>query len=405
MRNSNQHIAILSFSQISSDARVLRQVQYLSQHYSINVIGFGDLPQFSHINMLSLDPVDLPINLSIYQKLGRRIRSGQFLPYFQLFLGQLLPARFYEAWYWSHPEYRQAYQYLLASRPKFIHANDWTSLPATVHAARKIDAKVVADLHEYAPLEMGGIIWKLFLKPLREFIIRRYIPETIATVTVNNTIADMYKRSFGFSPIVVMNTPMINREISFRQTNPNQIRLIHHGGMAHGRNPESMIKTAALLDRQFELSFMLLGDKREIQRLQSIAQVTAPGKVSFRPPVRPDQVTHEISQFDIGFYLLPGNNFNNSVSSPNKFFDFIHAGLAICIGPSPEMARMCNEYGFGVVSASFSPQIVANMINQLTPDTIDVMKKASIKARYVLNADVELGKLVNLYDQLFNENT
>lgn len=398
--DNNPQIVILAFSQISADARVLRQINYLSQHFQLTVIGYGDLPKYTNVKMLSLDPVKQLSSLSMFQKLGMNLLSGNVAPYIKLMVGRIFPSWAYEAWYWSHSAYKQAYQYLLDLTPKLIHANDWTSLPVAIRAARVTGAKVIADFHEYAPLELDGLLWHLFLRPLREYIIKRYIPETTATITVNQTISEKYQQSFGFRPIVIMNTPKLNPDIGSKPVNPDCIHLIHHGGMAKGRNPERMIETAALLDKRFHLNFMMLGNQADILRLKKYSDVVAPGKVSFHSPVSPDQVTKEISQYDIGFYLLPQTNYNNSVASPNKFFDFIHAGLAVCIGPSPEMARMCRKYGFGVVAPSFSPHVVAEMINRLLPHEIDMMKQAAIKARRVLNADVELGKLVNLCQQL-----
>jgi Glycosyltransferase Family 4 len=393
-------IAIVAFSNIATDARVLRQVEYLSTEFSVSVIGYGRLLDMNNVRMYTINEPNLPIGLSTSKKIYRRLRNRQIAPYIQLILGRIFPKKAYEDWYWSHPEYKQAYQCLLDTRPAFIHANDWTSLPAAICAARFTGAKVIADFHEYAPLELNGILWHLFLRPLREYIIKRYIPETSATITVNRTIADKYQQSFGFKPIVIMNTPKLNQNIGYKPVNPDSIQLIHHGGLANGRKPELMIETAKLLDKRFHLNFMLIGNQAEILRLKNISDTIAPGKVSFHPSVKPDQVTKVISQYDIGFYLLPQSNYNNSVASPNKFFDFIQAGLAVCIGPSPEMARMCREYGFGVIASSFSPHVVAKMINRLQPDEINRMKQAAIQARQALNADVESGKLVDLYQQL-----
>jgi len=400
LEEKRSNIAIVAFSNIATDARVLRQIEYLSNDFRVSVIGYGSLPVIKNVRMYSVNKPNLPVGLSTSKKIFRRLRKRKIGPYFQLILGRIFPKKAYENWYWSHPEYMQAYQFLLETSPSMIHANDWTSLPAAIRAARVMGAKVIADLHEYAPLELDGILWHLFLRPLREYIIKRYIPETSATITVNQTIADKYQQSFCFKPVVIMNAPRLNPDIGFKPVNPDCIQLIHHGGMANGRNPELMIETAALLDKRFHLNFMLVGNQVDILRLKNISETIAPDKVSFHSPVLPDQVIKEISQYDIGFYLLPKSNYNNSVASPNKFFDFIHAGLAVCIGPSPEMARMCRKYGFGIIAPSFSPHVVAEMINRLQPNEIEKMKQAAIHARRELNADVELGKLVGLYQQL-----
>lgn len=400
---SSPRITIVAFSHIQRDGRVLRQIEWLSRHYTVDVIGYGQLSPMPNVQMHSLSESHLPTNLSFGKKILRRLRSGQLLPYAQLLLGRLLPQQAYEAWYWQRQECCQAYELLLDLRPDFIHANDWLTLPLAVRAAEKTDARVVADLHEYAPLELNGFIWHAFLRPLREFILRRYMPSTAASITVNQTIADKYRQVFGFSPVVVMNAPRLNPAISFRPTDPDSIELIHHGGMAQGRNPEQMLRALSLAEQRFHLNFMLVGDPEKITALQSAAESIAPGRVTFHPPVRPNQVSETITRFDLGFYLLPANNYNNAAASPNKFFDFIHAGLGMCIGPSPEMARLCRQYGIGVVAPSFQPQAVAATLNQLSATDIDAMKRAALQTRQELCAEVELEKLLDLYRKLTEE--
>jgi hypothetical protein len=67
------------------------------------------------------------------------------------------------------------------------------------------------------------------------------------------------------------------------------------------------------------------------------------------------------------------------------------------------MARLTTEHGFGTVAPSFAPTEAAAMLNRLTPVDIDRMKMRAVEARKVLNADVEMGKLVDLYVQLMGE--
>ena len=66
------------------------------------------------------------------------------------------------------------------------------------------------------------------------------------------------------------------------------------------------------------------------------------------------------------------------------------------------MARMTKELGIGVVASSFNPLEVSTILNQLTPIEIDRMKHNSLEANMVLNADIEMKKMLSLYEQLFS---
>ncbi len=87
------------------------------------------------------------------------------------------------------------------------------------------------------------------------------------------------------------------------------------------------------------------------------------------------------------------SNSGSAAALPNEFFDFITAGLALCIGPSPEMARLTRQYQCGVVGASFEPAEIARVLRQLSAANIDAMKRASIAARAQLSSEHELPKV------------
>lgn len=398
-------IAILSFSDIARDGRVLRQIQSLSQEYDVIAIGYGHHPGIEHVKMYSIDRPAIPAHLNIWKKFILRLRSGQVLPYLYLILGRTFPTKAYEAWYWQRSEVQHAYQFLYPCKADFIHANDWLTLEVATRVAKRMGARVVADFHEYAPLESEKRIWKYLMRPLREYFIRKTLPNISASITVNQTIAHKYKQEFGIEPIVVMNTPKQDSSIRFKATNPEKIHLIHHGGAIPERQLEKMIQTIAITDKRYHLNFMLVGNLSYITRLIDMADKLAPGRVTFLPAVMPDEVTKRISKFDIGFHLLKPTSFNNAAAAPNKFFDFIHAGLAVCIGPSPEMKRLVDQYGFGVVAQSFEPHAVADTLGRLTIQQIDEMKRISLQVRLELNADIESKKMLSLYRDLLQDNS
>jgi glycosyltransferase involved in cell wall biosynthesis len=85
---------------------------------------------------------------------------------------------------------------------------------------------------------------------------------------------------------------------------------------------------------------------------------------------------------------------------PNKFFEFIMAGLAVAIGPSPAMAAIVNRYDLGVVADTFDPRALADRLNALTAADIDAMKHRSLAAARDLNAENEMRKLHDIYARL-----
>ena len=384
-------ICILAFSPIARDARVLRQIKYLLPHYDMVVIGYGAPPPeyASHPNV---QWITLPDPKS---SLFTKVKSLLFLSF-----GKILPL-FFEIWYWAKREYRMALKYATANPCDFYHANDWEMLPVGAKASQRNSAKLIFDAHEFAPLEQDAFSFRFFKAPAIHHFLKRYTPQVNSTITVVDAIAAKLLDIYGLSAQVVMNIPE-NQPVEPGLTKLDQVRLIHHGVANRDRRLEQMIKVTALCDARYSLYFMLLGkNDHYLEQLKEIAQELAPGRVHFCEPVDPYAVVEEISQYDIGLYVLdPGKSYNNMIALPNKFFDFITAGLAVCIGPSPSMAEFVVRYRNGVVSKSFTPEEIAGLLNALTADEINAMRKASWEAAQVLNAENEMKKLTAIYEHL-----
>ena len=67
-------------------------------------------------------------------------------------------------------------------------------------------------------------------------------------------------------------------------------------------------------------------------------------------------LVREAAAFDIGFFALPGHSRHNEFALPNKFFEYIMAGLALCVTDLPEMARLIRRHMLGVTFRSLDPR-------------------------------------------------
>ncbi len=385
-------ICILSFSPIYRDARVLRQVKYLSNYYDLEVIGYGEPhPHWKNFENIKWHVVETPVSSWIVKLAGLMF----------LALGRLKTS-FYDHWYWRERHRRLALELANANECDAYHANDWEALPVAAEAAKRTNARLVFDAHEYAPLELENRwYWKPFFQETITYFIKQYASQVNASMTVAPLISKRYSEEFALDPIVVLNTPEGIR-LPTKKSDFDHIRLIHHGAAIRDRRLESLIQTIALCDPRYSLHFMLIdNDSNYLNQLKILADKLAPGRVAFHKPVKPEEIIFRISEYDIGFCLIAPTNYNYFVSLPNKFFDYIVAGLPVCVGPSPSMVEIVRKYGLGCIAPSFDPHDVAALLNSLTADQLSMMRLASQKAGQEVNADKEMGKLLELYDQLF----
>jgi len=139
-----------------------------------------------------------------------------------------------------------------------------------------------------------------------------------------------------------------------------------------------------------------------LDELKAQAQALAPGRIHFRPPVAPSKIVATIANYDMGLFLIPPVNFSYHMVLPNKFFEFVMAGLAVAVGPSPAMSALVEQYHLGVVADDFSPATLAQKLNTLSAADIDDMKQHALAAAQELNAETEMAKLLQIYAQLLD---
>jgi len=403
-------ICIIAFKPVHSTIHVLKQIAYLSAaDYDLTVIGHGEPdPAWQRVTWCAVP------RSTFAQKAFMGISFALGRLFGILLFGRLWP-RIYDFWFWHTARYQQAFAYALASGADAIHANDWHALPIAIEVARRTGARVVFHAHEFAPLEReDSIVWRLLVAPAIRSILRKYTAPTAvpidASITVCAPIAERYHREYGLDPIVIYNAPKRPPEHSQALTvqakgsaTEAKLHLIHHGYAQRNRGLDKLIEALALAHVRFVLHFMLVpADKGFIDDLKALGDRIAPGRVMFHDPVAPDAIVDFVAQFDIGFCVIQPTNYNNLMMLPNKFFEYIMAGLAVCIGPSPAMVDIVQTYGVGCIAPTFDPPAVAVTLNALTAEQLFTMRQSAQQAREVLNADVEMGKLVTLYQRLLN---
>jgi glycosyltransferase involved in cell wall biosynthesis len=379
---------ILSYSDITRDARVARQAQYLSSRFDVVLAGWGARPAVA----------DLP-GVTWHGLPSGRSRVARLLGFALLAVGRVVPAA-YSLWHRLRPGHAQALATALEQRCDLYYANDWFALPVAAAGARAHGARLVFDAHEYSPLELeSSRLWRLLYRPLVLKVLARYAPQCSASVTVSRPIAERYAREYPLHPVVVLNAPALGVVAPARPVRET-IRMIHHGNAMRERRIERMIDAVARTERPMHLDLMLVGDSSYIADLKEYAARQAPGRVDFPEPVPPNRIVEVLSEYDLGLYILDAHMFNHAMAMPNKFFDFLAAGLAVCIGPSPAMREVVEQYGFGVVCPTTEPADCAAALDSLTPADVRRMKGAAMAARESLNADVEMAKLVSLVTEV-----
>jgi hypothetical protein len=222
-------------------------------------------------------------------------------------------------------------------------ANDWTMLPLVARLARENGGIYCYDTHEFAAEEYGdNRNWRLWRRPMVCALERKFIGQAAVVSAVSTEIAERLGSLYQLAAagITVRNTPHFEA-VAFRPTSPDRIRVLYHGIVTPGRGLEATIDSVATWRPQFELTIRGPGEEHYLAALRSrIADRGLTDRIILAPPVPMTALVHEAAAYDIGFFALPGSSRHNEFALPNKFFEYIMAGLALCLTDLPEMTRL-----------------------------------------------------------------
>jgi glycosyltransferase involved in cell wall biosynthesis len=337
-------LLVISLSDLASDPRVDRQIDFLRGQHRVIAAGFGR-PAYEDVEYLELERADLPAPA---READRAVRVARAL------IG------LHRSAYWSDPNHRLWRRALDGLGADLVIVNDAIVLPVAFAVAG--DTPVLFDAHEYSPSEFEtSWAWRRFVRPRVRWVCGRYLPRVAGMMAVSRGIADRYEREFGVSPVVVTNASRYEALAPTPIDDP--IRLVHFGWPDPQRRLQDTLAAMELLDEHYSLDlYLVVGDasRRHLEQLKERAG--GDPRIRFRDPVPMRSIPSVANAYDIGVFLLPPQHVNQEFTLPNKLFEYIQGRIIPAIGPSPEMARVVRKWDCGIVAEDFTPAAFAAAI-------------------------------------------
>lgn len=366
MTTSKPSLLIVSFSDITNDARVKKQINLFAERFNVTTCGRGPAIR-EDVEHITIDAGD-----------SKAAAIAQAI---------MLRARWWQAAFACEPEVRLARKLLRGRSFDVAIANDIESIVVAAESAGY--ARTLSDLHEYWPgLHDQNPAWVRLRQPYYRWMIRRFATRAGAATTVSQTIAQRYADEFGLACSVVHNaTP---KHVLEPQPVSHPIRIVHSGGAQPNRRPEIMMRAVARSSAPLTMDMYLTGQTTEYAQSLHVMAADLGGKIKILPPKPYDELIETLNDYDIGIHILPPTNTNNSLALPNKLFDYVQARLGLVVGPTPDMQRRVEEYGVGIVADSFDEDAVVRALDSLTPETVAAWKAHAHLAAEELNSEHEM---------------
>ena len=291
----------------------------------------------------------------------------------------------------------------LAPPAEILHAMAFLGLPVALAMSRVGDgAAVVYDARDiYADAaniaRLPGPIRSVF-----ERVERRWARRANRVVTVNEPYADVLARRLGPPrPLVVMNGPLpwlrpataprrFHEELGLAET---ARVVLYHGGFSPGRGIEQLIEALPSLAPEVVLVLMGYGILADELRTRAADPVLA-GRLRVLPAVPPSELIGWVASADVAAMPIQPTTLNHRLTTPNKLFEAMAAGVPVVASDLPGMATIVRDTGCGVLCEPTDPVAIAAAIQLVlaaSPDQLAAWRQHGIAAasgRYSWEAQV-----------------
>jgi glycosyltransferase involved in cell wall biosynthesis len=326
-------IGMAVYGDIAYDSRVKREAETLAKagHHVLLAYVPGTEPNRWSVPGIDLVPL-LPSRTSILQGSASRVRRSGRLRQLLAVLDRVRWFAGYAAnvWQWGSEVVAAV------GRTDAWHLHD---LPALIAISGHLrDATpIVYDSHELFLDQGAAVQLPAPIRALLRFDERRRVKRADTLITVNYDLASILKRRYRPSRIVVVHncpprTPLY--------AGPDRLRaaadiptaspvVLHHGAITYGRGIESLVM--AMLEPGLEQAHLVLlgfGPLREAM-MDLGRQERFGGRLHVLHAVPPDQLLDWIASADVGAIARPAADINYEMSTPNKLFECMAAGVPV----------------------------------------------------------------------------
>ncbi|MBO73442.1 MAG: glycosyltransferase [Flavobacteriales bacterium] len=298
--------------------------------------------------------------------------------------------------------------FLLFKKFDALHSNDLDTLLANRMAQKFKGGELIYDSHEYFT-EVPELIDGSFAKRAWLKIERSILPGLKHVLTVNQSIANIYKSLYGLNFKVMRNLPIsgkFNSEFKVKTRfdlglpSNKKIILLQGAGINVDRGAEEMVEAMKWIDAVFLIvgSGDVIGVlKNQVQESNLSSKVIFTGKVPFEELISYTKIA------DVGVTLDKDTNLNYKYSLPNKIFDYLQADLPVVASNLIEVRKIVDSYEVGIILSSHEPLKMAEEINNYlnNSDFFNKTKENVQKAKSELIWENEKDVLIKCYESVF----
>lgn len=296
-----------------------------------------------------------------------------------------------------------------------FHAHDLPAMPAAIAACDRLGGLVVYDSHEVFTESGRNAHLPTAVRLEMRRRERQLAARASALVTVNDALAEVLGRALNPSRIVVVRNcpprfdPPVPPDRRFHAAlglPPSARVVLYHGGLVPERGIEQLLAAVPALPPDTVVVLLGYGPLRDELRQQALAAGPA-GRVHVLDAVPPDALLGWVAAADVVVAAIQPTTLNHRLSTPNKLFEALAAGVPVVASDFPAMRAIVlddPDGPLGAVCDPTDPAAIAAAVGDIL--ALDAAGTADLRARCLRAAharyswEAEVARLVALYGEL-----
>jgi len=253
----------------------------------------------------------------------------------------------------------------------------------------------VYDAHEYFT-ELKEVRTRPLVKKIWLVIERFTIPRFKNGYTVSKGLADEFQTKYKRNYAVIRNLPVLKE---LRPVTKEGF-ILYQGAVNEGRGFEYLIPAM----KKINYPLVICGNGNFMPRLKQLIEENDVGsKIELKGMLLPAELFQIAQRAALGIGLAEREGLNQYLALPNKFFDYIQAGLPQITMNYPEYQKINNQFKVAILLDTLSIEVVGYAIKQLMEqrELLDKLYRNCLQARQLYCWQNEEKELIRFYQNIF----